>query len=88
MNEDGMIGVEAQEQDLVHLYADLTGASESSARSVFMYVCGREQPNDGIPENDGMDAPPREEPVRNSLVVDGAAMSGSMRSAVPAPSGG
>jgi hypothetical protein len=30
------------EASLVSMYRDLTGASESSARSVFMHVCGRD----------------------------------------------
>ena len=29
----------AKEQHLVHLYMDLMGASEPTARGVFMYVC-------------------------------------------------
>jgi hypothetical protein len=33
------------EAGLVSLYRDLTGASESTARSVFMYVCCRENGN-------------------------------------------
>lgn len=38
VNTDGL-----DEQSLVQLYMNLTGARESVARSVFMHVCGRHE---------------------------------------------
>lgn len=39
------------EQALVRLYTDLTGASEPAARNVFMYVCCRECNGEGSDRN-------------------------------------
>jgi hypothetical protein len=40
-------GKEGRETSLVKLYRDLTGASESAGRSVFMYLAdGKEENND------------------------------------------
>ena len=38
----GVNGLAARETSFVRLYMELTGASESMARSVFMHVCERE----------------------------------------------
>lgn len=40
---DKVTNGDQEERDLVKLYMDLTGASESGARSVFMYTCGDEE---------------------------------------------
>ncbi len=41
---------EKAEQELVKMYMDLTGTSESGARSVFMFVCPQEGEQAGTPE--------------------------------------
>jgi len=41
---NGLNGQVGLESSLIRLYMEITGASESMARSVFMYVCCREEP--------------------------------------------
>lgn len=56
-------GIEEREPSLVSLYSDLTGSSESAARGVFMYVCGRNEEHKGQTNEYGIDTVQSEEPA-------------------------
>jgi len=65
---------------------DLTGASESVARSVFMHVCGREADQD-VPQETCNDLLAWEEPRRNSLARDRQPTKGWFINPVTVPAG-
>lgn len=50
-------GKEAHEASLVKLYMDLTGASESTGRGVFMYLDGGKRENDDLGMEPDSDSP-------------------------------
>lgn len=54
---------EEREPSLVRLYSELTGASESAARSVFMHVCCGNEGNKGQTNEYGIDTVQSEEPA-------------------------
>ena len=63
---DGVNGLTTGEPSLLKLYMELTGASESAARSVFMHVCCCEMEEDSPPEGRGVENLLREEAARFS----------------------
>ena len=65
---------EREEQELVKMYMDLMGTNESSARSVFMYVCPeRESASEGPgPQVSGPGAAERPEPSKGPGDLGGA----------------
>ena len=65
---ESLNGLAAREPSLVRLYAELTGASESAARGVFMYLCERQR-EDSVPGGgDGAEAVGLAEPAPEPCV--------------------
>jgi hypothetical protein len=62
-------GLAASEPALVRLYMELTGASESVARDVFMLVCGREVEEQITPFQETAMAPRQREMPERSLLA-------------------
>jgi len=87
MNKD-VNGLAVRELPLIGLYMELTGASESAARSVFIYICGRECGDAGMPEDADPDILRWEEPARNTFARDFGEMSEWLSRALAVPSGG
>ena len=58
----GVNGGRADEPSLVRLYMDLTGATESQARNVCMYVCSKAEEELEAAENAGMETARSEQP--------------------------
>ncbi len=52
------------EPSLIKLYMDLTGAAESSARSVVMHVCSKDKENSEIADGAEMETWRRDERAR------------------------
>jgi hypothetical protein len=50
-------GAQDRETSLVKFYMDLTGASESAARGVFIHVCGSDVNNRRYRESEGVPIP-------------------------------
>ena len=71
----------------MRLYIDLTGASESEARAVYMHVCCRQ--SDDASVSGGTDNETRrwDEPARGSLGAGAKPMDDWFGRAVPIPTG-
>jgi len=54
-------GALMDEPSMVRLYMDLTGATESQARNVFMYICSEADEEMDSGEDLGMETPKREQ---------------------------
>jgi hypothetical protein len=80
-------GLRAHELSLVKLYMELTGASESTARNVFMHVCCRESDDTGMAAINGIDALQPEAPARNSFVSSFESADAWLRYPAPMPAG-
>ena len=82
---------EKEERELVKLYMELTGASETGARSVFMYVCPEETEPNQPPAQPGTEAEtsqgptPPQAPPGAALVLALLWLAGLAASALAAP---
>jgi hypothetical protein len=81
----GVKGLTAREPSLVKLYMELTGASESTARSVFMHVCCREIEDGNVTDENGINVFREEEAVRESFGWNFGDASGWLRETVATP---
>ncbi len=81
----GINGLALREASLVRLYTELTGASESTARGVMMYVCFREDEKASPPAEDNIDGLWRRVLPRDSFVPGRGDVGGWLKSAVLVP---
>ena len=77
-----------REQEMVRLYMELTGASESQARGVFMHLCCRQGEVATLAEAGEIGALPQEEAAVGSLPHRIGNSTGWVSSIVPAPAHG
>ena len=79
-------GPAVNEPSLVRLYMELTGASESRARNVFMYVCCQEPGEPGLSSQSEMNGVLSEQSVTDSLLREYRELSGWLKMGVVVPS--
>ena len=82
---NGVNGLTAREASLMKLYMELTGANESRARSVFMFVCCGEGRDAALSSERDTDTLRWEEPVRDPLVRSFGDASNWLKRAVAVP---
>jgi hypothetical protein len=86
--KNGVAELLERERELVALYVQLTGASESMARGVFMHVCCGEGEAASLPEGNGSDVLWQEDPARFSFDRSFEPADGWLGKASTVPAGG
>ena len=84
---NGVAGTAARERELVELYQELTGASESTARAVYMHMCCRDNEDVDASGGNGIERLSREEPARGALAAGMTAESDWLSATLPVPAG-